>query len=63
MRTMQQQLHKWMKVNKMHRPARNQKEPKPKRARKDFSERELRGLMGMDRPVYRRGKGGAFRQR
>ena len=64
MRTIQQQLQKWMKVNKMmHRPIRNKKETKRKRPKEQFTERELRELMGTNRPIYRRGKGGAFRQR
>uniref|UniRef100_A0A7U3YCT6 Phage protein n=1 Tax=Geobacillus sp. (strain Y4.1MC1) TaxID=581103 RepID=A0A7U3YCT6_GEOS0 len=63
MRTIQQQLQKWMKANKMFRTDKHKKEPKPKRFKERFTERELKELMGVNRPVYRRAKGGAFRQR
>ncbi|EID42875.1 hypothetical protein [Parageobacillus thermoglucosidasius] len=63
MRTIQQQLRKWMKANKMLRTDKHKKEPKPKRFKERFTERELKELMGVNRPVYRRAKGGAFRQR
>jgi hypothetical protein len=60
MRTIQQQLQKWMRANKMLRTDKRKKEPKPSKER--FTERELKELMGVNRPVYRRAKGGAFRQ-
>jgi phage antirepressor YoqD-like protein len=64
MRTIQQQLQKWLKANKvMHRAYKHKKEPKPKRSKERFTEWELKELMGINRPVYRRAKGGAFRQR
>jgi phage antirepressor YoqD-like protein len=64
MRTIQQQLQKWLKANRvMHRADKRKKEPKTKRLKERFTERELRELMGVNRPVYRRAKGGAFRQR
>jgi phage antirepressor YoqD-like protein len=64
MRTIQQQLQNWLRVNKvMHRADKHKKEPKTKRLKESFTERELRELMGVNRPVYRRSKGGAFRQR
>jgi hypothetical protein len=64
MRTIQQQLQKWLKTNKvMHRADKHKKEHKTKRLKERFTERELRELMGVNRPVYRRAKGGAFRQR
>jgi hypothetical protein len=62
MRTIQQQLQKWMKANKMFRTDKHKKELKPKRPKERFTERELKELMGVNRPVYRRAKGGAFRQ-
>jgi hypothetical protein len=64
MRTIQQQLQKWLKENKeMYRADKHKKERKQKRPRERFTERELKELMGVNRPVYRRAKGGAFRQR
>jgi phage antirepressor YoqD-like protein len=64
MRTIQQQLQKWLKANKvMHRADKNKKEPKTKRLKERLTERELKELMGVNRPIYRRAKGGAFRQR
>jgi hypothetical protein len=62
MRTIQQQLQKWMKANKMFRTDKHKKETKTKRFKERFTERELKELMGVNRPVYRRAKGGAFRQ-
>jgi hypothetical protein len=61
MRTIQQQLKQWVKVNKI-RMDKHKKERKPKRKQEKFTEWELKELMGMNRPVYRRSKGGAFRQ-
>jgi len=64
MRTMQDQMQKWIKANNMtYRPERNRKERKHKRNKERMTEREIKELMGVCRPVYRRGKGGAFRQR
>ncbi|MBY6269490.1 hypothetical protein [Parageobacillus thermoglucosidasius] len=64
MRTIQQQLRKWLKANKvMYRANKHKKEWKQKRSKERFTERELKELMGVNRPVYRRAKGGAFRQR
>ncbi|WP_197071972.1 hypothetical protein [Geobacillus kaustophilus] len=44
-----------------YRSERNRKERKRNKER--LTEREIKELMGVCRPVYRRGKGGAFRQR
>jgi hypothetical protein len=64
MRTIQQQLQNWVKANKfMQRSNKHKKEHKTKRLKESFTERELRELMGVNRPVYRRAKGGAFRQK
>ena len=64
MRTMQDQMKKWIKANNMvYRPEKNQKERKWKRNKERMTEREIKEMMGVFRPVYRRGKGGAFRQR
>ncbi len=62
MRTMKDQMQKWIKANNMaYRSERNRKERKRNKER--LTEREIKELMGVCRPVYRRGKGGAFRQR
>jgi hypothetical protein len=47
----------------MHRADKHKKEPKTKRIKERFTERELRELMGVNRPVYHRSKGGAFHQK
>ncbi|KIP21120.1 hypothetical protein JV16_01614 [Anoxybacillus ayderensis] len=62
MRTIQQELKKWMKVNK-ERQNKRKKARKKKRGKERLTERDIKELMGVCRPVYRRGKGGAFRQR
>jgi hypothetical protein len=46
MRTIQQQLQKWMKANKMLRTDKHKKEPKPKYSKERFTEQELKELMG-----------------
>ncbi|KLR75317.1 phage protein [Geobacillus sp. T6] len=62
MRTMKDQMQKWIKANNMaYRSERNRKERKRNKER--LTEREINELMGTYRPIYRRGKGGAFRQR
>lgn len=64
MRTIQQELKKWMKVNKVQqRKDKRKKARKKKRGKERLTEREIKELMGAYRPIYRRGKGGAFRQR
>ncbi|MED4922919.1 hypothetical protein P9743_01260 [Anoxybacillus geothermalis] len=64
MRTIQDQMRKWIKANNMtYHPERNRKERKQKRNEERMTEREIKELMGTYRPIYRRGKGGAFRQR
>lgn len=40
-------------------PSRKSNEKKPQK----LSERDLANLMGVNRPTYKRGRGGAFRQR
>jgi hypothetical protein len=65
MKTIQQELQKWLKVNKnMERDAKKKKRVKKKKSPKErLSERDLKELMGINRPVYRRAKGGAIRQK
>lgn len=64
MRTIQQELQKWMKINKVkQRKSKHKKVRKQKQRKERLTERDIKELMGVGRPVYRRGKGGAFRQR
>jgi hypothetical protein len=65
MKTIQQELKKWLKINQnMERAAKNKKRFKKKKSPKEkLSDRDLKELMGINRPVYRRAKGGAFRQK
>ncbi|MBE2905389.1 MULTISPECIES: hypothetical protein [Anoxybacillus] len=64
MRTIQQELKKWMKVKKVRQHQNKRKKArKKKRDKERLTERDIKELMGVGRPVYRRGKGGAFRQR
>ncbi|AWP37785.1 hypothetical protein DXF96_00220 [Heyndrickxia coagulans] len=61
MRTVQDELKKWKKNNK---PRKNKARGRPrKRKSEHLSEREIKDLMGYYEPVFRRGKGGALRQR
>jgi hypothetical protein len=64
MKTIQQELQKWLKSNKnMERTAKKKRIKKKKNPKERLTERDLRELMGINRPVYRRAKGGAFRQK
>jgi hypothetical protein len=64
MKTIQQELQKWLKSNKnMKRTAKKKRVKKKKNQKERLTERDLRELMGINRPVYRRAKGGAFRQK
>jgi hypothetical protein len=65
MKTIQQELQKWLKINQnMERAEKKKKRVKKKKIPKErLTERDLKELMGIKRPVYRRGKGGAFRQK
>jgi hypothetical protein len=65
MKTIQQEIQKWLRVNqKMERATKTKKKVKKKKRHKErLTERDLKELMGINRPVYRRGKGGAFRQK
>ncbi|WP_195892072.1 hypothetical protein [Bacillus niameyensis] len=50
------QLREWEK--------KQQKNRKPRKSTKErFSESDLKSLMGVNRPIYGRGKGGAIRQK
>jgi hypothetical protein len=65
MKTIQQELQKWLKVNQnMERAEKKKKRVKKKKKSKErLTVRDLKELMGINRPVYRRAKGGAFRQK
>jgi len=50
-------------MKRIHK-AKKQRELKTQlRLKEQLTDDELKELMGIDRPTYRRGKGGAFRQR
>ena len=57
--SLKDQLKSWKKD---HMAVKQEKQNK-KRRREHFTDSELRSLMGMDRPIYGRGKGGAIRQK
>ncbi|OLN21721.1 hypothetical protein BTO30_13550 [Domibacillus antri] len=64
MKTMKEQLVIWCKVNNVPRPVKPKKRPKkkqPVRQPEKLTERALRDLMGTNRQILKRGKGGAFR--
>ncbi|WHY76242.1 hypothetical protein QNH20_19245 [Neobacillus sp. WH10] len=63
MKTLQQGLKKSSKKNNMKLPQEKlQSEPKPKET-ENLSANDIKELMGMNMPTYRRGKGGSMRQR
>ncbi|MDE3837919.1 hypothetical protein C0966_00660 [Bacillus methanolicus] len=61
--TLKDQLKEWEKKNSFHRPKKKHVEKKPAKKTEKLSKSDLIYLMGTNMPVYRRGKGGAFRQR
>jgi hypothetical protein len=62
-KTLQQGLSEWAKKNNFKvRKGKHRKEKKTKPKEK-LSYRDIQELMGIHKPVYRRGKGGSFRQR
>lgn len=62
MRTLQDELSKWSNENGNTFPD-NNKNQKPKKKKEKSSRRDLEELMGVHRPKYSRGLGGAFKQR
>ncbi|QAS52824.1 hypothetical protein [Halobacillus litoralis] len=54
------QLSKYKRKNNIKTPS-----PKKKRKRKSesYSQRDIEELMGINRPTYRRGRGGAIKQK
>ena len=65
-RELKEQLKEW---KQQHREVTGYGKKKKRRQKAEkgkpeqLSEREIKDLMGMNKPVYRRGKGGALRQR
>ncbi|OAK72670.1 hypothetical protein [Lederbergia galactosidilytica] len=59
-RSLKEQLKVWKQD---HAAINRHKQKKRKRRKEHFTDSELRSLMGMDRPIYGRGKGGAIRQK
>ncbi len=55
------QLEEYKKKNDIKTPNPKKKKRKPKTEK--FSQKEIKSLMGIDRPTYRRGKGGSIKQR
>jgi hypothetical protein len=62
--SLKDQLKKWEKKNSFQRPKKKPSEKKLTAKKKEkLSKSDLVYLMGMNRPRYSRGRGGAFRQR
>lgn len=62
MGTLQGELSKWAKNNHFKQKcAKSTQQPKKQKGK--LSTRDLEELMGTRKPVYRRGKGGAVRQK
>lgn len=62
MRTLPDELSKWSNNKGNSIPA-NDKSKKPRKKKEKLSRRDLEELMGIYRPKYSRGLGGAFKQR
>jgi hypothetical protein len=65
LKTLQEGLDKWAKKNNMKSPqVKHKREKMTDHHRKEkFSDADMRDIMGINRPRYSRGKGGAFRQK
>ncbi|MCM3411245.1 hypothetical protein [Metabacillus litoralis] len=61
MGTLQNELSKWSKKNNMK--STSKKSNNIKRKKEIFSQRDIEDLMGIRRPRYERGSGGAYRQK
>lgn len=59
--SLRDQLQEWRKQSSVDKQVHHEKKPSQKR--EELTDRDLRELMGTDRPRYARGKGGAYRQR
>jgi hypothetical protein len=61
MNDFKEQLKQW---KQHHREVKQKSRRKPQKRKSEvLRESDIRSLMGMDRPRYTRGKGGAFRQK
>jgi hypothetical protein len=65
LKTLQQGLKKWAKENNIQSPQETQPREKKaeQRQKEKLTDRDIRELMGIGKPIYRRGKGGSFRQK
>lgn len=63
MGTLQQGLKKWADKNGAKTIDKNGKKIKQKKPAIKLSESDLRELMGTNMPIFKRAKGGAFRQK
>lgn len=61
MRTMQEEISKWASKNNM--PLKKSGQKRQKNKDKPMSTREIKELMGVYQPTYKRTKGGAIRQK
>lgn len=63
MGTIQQGMKKWAEKNGVEISVDSKKEIKPKKRAEKLSISDLKELMGTNKPVFRRGKGGAMKHR
>lgn len=60
--SLKDQLREWNKKNPMPAPKKNAHQQKPKKRESErLSEEDIKDLMGMNMPVMKRGRGGAWR--
>ncbi|WP_153124647.1 hypothetical protein [Peribacillus tepidiphilus] len=59
--SLKDQLKVWIKKNSFQRPKKKPSEKKTAKKTEKLSKSDLIYLMGMNRPRYARGKGGAWR--
>jgi hypothetical protein len=63
MRTMKNGLEKWSKSNNIQLPQSKRKRKPKQKKKENLSRQDIQELMGMNRPIYTRGKGGAIRRK
>ncbi|RKD20974.1 hypothetical protein BEP19_14925 [Ammoniphilus oxalaticus] len=61
--TFKDQLQQWKKENMKPAPKKKKRRKPQKRRSERLSTRDIESLMGMHRPTYARGRGGAYRQK
>jgi len=60
--TLRNQLKEWKRLHQEPTPKKEKRHQKPqKRSTEHLTESDIKRLMGMNRPIMRRGKGGAWR--